>query len=99
MSGPVDVLAVMDRNIAADEGDFCNPRWIAEMREARTAVAELIEAHKLALATIDSYLAYSHDGDPWKEDARAMGEMDINDFARDGRLQRCRAAIARVGAA
>lgn len=58
-------------------------------------VRELVEAHRIALATIDDYLAYEHDGDPWKEDARAMGEMDINDFATDGRLERCRAALAK----
>ncbi len=47
-----------------------------------------------AVATIKDYLAYKHNGDPWEEDARAMGEMDINDYARDGRLARAEAALA-----
>lgn len=36
---------------------------------------------------IEDYLNYQHDGDPWTEDARAMGEMEINEFGRDGRLK------------
>jgi len=37
---------------------------------------------------------YEHDGDPWTEDARAMGEMDIDDYAKDGRLTNARTALA-----
>jgi hypothetical protein len=57
---------------------------------------ELLEALKVALATIEDYLDYDHDGDPWTEDARSMGEMDVNDYKRDGRLDRARAAIAKA---
>lgn len=39
-----------------------------------------------AVAVINDYLAYEHNGDPWNEDARLMGEMEINDYGRDGRL-------------
>lgn len=46
-----------------------------------------------AVAVIADYLAYEHNGDPWKEDARAMGEMDINDYGRDGRLHRALALL------
>lgn len=56
--------------------------------------AALVVALKEALATIDDYLNYEHNGDPWTEDARAMGEMDIDDYSRDGRLDRARAALA-----
>lgn len=54
----------------------------------------LREALRSCLEVIDDYLAYDHDGDPWKEDARLMREMEIDDFARDGRLERARAALS-----
>lgn len=54
----------------------------------------LLDALKGAVAVIEDYLAYNHDGDPWKEDARTMGEMDINDYERDGRLEKARAMLA-----
>jgi hypothetical protein len=55
--------------------------------------ARLREALKSCLDTVEDYLNYTHDGDPWTEDARAMGEMDINDFKNDGRLDRAVAAL------
>ena len=60
------------------------------------ASPDLLAALRDALVVIDDYLAYEHDGDPNEEDARLMGEMDINDYARDGRLAAARAAIARA---
>lgn len=59
--------------------------------------AALVAALKGALAVIDDYLAYTHDGDPWKEDARSMGEMDINDANNDGRIESWRAALSAAG--
>jgi hypothetical protein len=59
--------------------------------------AALVEALQGALAVIDDYLAYDHNGDPWTEDARTMGEMDINDYKHDGRLENARAALAAAG--
>lgn len=50
-------------------------------------VDRLRSALQAAIETIQDYLAYEHDGDPWSEDSRAMGEMDINDYAKDGRLE------------
>ncbi len=77
-----------------------------QMRDyARAAIAAsapnaaLVEALKGALAVIEDYLEYDHDGDPWKEDARTMGEMDINDYQRDGRLESARAALSSAGPA
>lgn len=64
--------------------------------ELIAAAPELLAALRGALAVIDDYLDYDHDGDPWKEDARTMGEMDINDYRRDGRLESARAAIAKA---
>jgi len=54
----------------------------------------LVEALGASVSTIEDYLAYEHDGDPWTEDARAMREMDIDDYAKDGRLTNARAALA-----
>jgi len=59
---------------------------------------ELLEALKEALATIEDYLEYDHNGDPWVEDARSMGEMDINDYKIDGRLENAREVIAKATA-
>lgn len=58
---------------------------------------ELVKALQGALAVIDDYLAYDHNGDPWTEDARTMGEMDINDYQHDGRLDAARAALHAAG--
>lgn len=60
------------------------------------AAPELLAALEAALTVIDDYLTYEHNGDPWTEDARAMGEMDIDDYERDGRLESARAAIAKA---
>jgi hypothetical protein len=65
----------------------------AELRTQREALAEALSG---ALATIEDYLGYSLDGDPWKEDARLLGEMDINDYGKDGRIVRARAALKAV---
>ena len=58
--------------------------------------ADLLHVLKQAVSTIQDYLAYKHDGDPWEEDARVMGEMDINAFGSDGRLDAALAVIAKA---
>ena len=58
---------------------------------------QLVEALKDALTVIRDYLEYEHDGDPWTEDARAMGEMEIDDYKSDGRLDRAEAILAAAG--
>ena len=67
---------------------------LAQLVAERDALAAALQG---ALATIDDYLAYDHNGDPWTEDARTMGEMDINDYESDGRLEKARAALAAAG--
>ena len=67
----------------------------AELRRLHEANQVMLEALKEAVATIEDYLDYDHNGDPWTEDARSMGEMDVNDYKRDGRLDRARSAIAK----
>jgi len=61
--------------------------------EAADKIDALEKALREAVATITDYVEYQHDGDPWTEDARTMGEMDINEYATDGRLAIARAAL------
>lgn len=65
-----------------------------EMSAAGQSKADLIAALEACISVIDDYLAYRHDGDPTREDARLMGEMEINRFAQDGRLEAALAALA-----
>ena len=69
---------------------------VQELRRLHEVNVELLEALKGALATIKDYLAYDHNGDPWTEDARLMGEMDVNDYERDGRLDRANIVIVKA---
>ena len=48
---------------------------------------ELVEALRACIGVIVEYTEYEHSGDPWEEDARAMGEMSIDDFKQEGKLQ------------
>lgn len=54
----------------------------------RKSIRELRGAFEELLGAAVEYQEYEHDGDPWSEDARAMGEMIIDDMARDGRLDK-----------
>lgn len=82
---------------AQSDGSKAFAQDAIEMHERmRAAAPELLAALEAALFVIQDYLEYDHDGDPWKEDARTMGEMDINDYERDGRLEFARAAIAKA---
>lgn len=67
-------------------GDAARRAIDGEANLEPTETEKLRSALRAAVDTIQDYLAYEHDGDPWKEDSRAMGEMDINDYGRDGRL-------------
>lgn len=73
--------------------------WISEAEANARLIAsapELLAALEAALLVIEDYLEYGHNGDPWTEDARTMGEMDINDYKHDGRLESARAVIAKA---
>jgi len=48
----------------------------------RALVDELIEKYKILLSASQEYWDYTHDGDPWTEDARAMGEMTLDEIKR-----------------
>ena len=79
-----DCLVDMDAEILED----------ADHIDAQAAkIKALVDALTASVATIEDYIGYQHDGDPWSEDARAMGEMDINDYATDGRLENARAQL------
>ena len=41
---------------------------------------ELREALSVCVDAITEYHEYEHDGDPWTEDARAMGEMWLDEL-------------------
>ena len=58
-----------------------------------TTEEKLRSALQAAVDTIADYLAYEHEGDPWSEDARVMGEMDINYYGSDGRLAYARGLL------
>jgi len=67
------------------------------IKQADAVREQLVAALSGALSVIQDYLEYEHNGDPWTEDARAMGEIDIDDYQRDGRLEAARAALAATG--
>lgn len=67
---------------------------MSEQQSISSREEQLVSALEAALAVIEDYLAYKHDGDPWTEDARTMGEMDINDYAIDGRLEYAKGLLA-----
>lgn len=46
---------------------------------------ELIAAFKELLEGASEYWGYEHDGDPWNEDSRVMGEMTLDYMRRNGR--------------
>ncbi|MCG7985049.1 MAG: hypothetical protein JAY90_20145 [Candidatus Thiodiazotropha lotti] len=56
---------------------------------------ELICAFDALLAAAIDYVDYEHDGDPWSEDAREMGEMDLDDLKRKGKLDEYRLLLDR----
>ncbi len=68
-----------------------NRRAHTDAQAERIAILEGVAAGMLGV--IKDYLAYEHDGDPWREDARTMGEMSINEAADDGRLASWTAAL------
>ena len=43
----------------------------------------IVKAFEEMLEVIKEYREYEHDGDPWTEDARAMGEMSLDELSSD----------------
>ena len=46
----------------------------------RDKVEALIEKYQILLSAAKEYWEYEHDGDPFAEDARAMGEMTLDEI-------------------
>jgi hypothetical protein len=57
---------------------------------------ELVKALEVCLMGIKEYLEYEHDGDPWREDSRAMGEMQLDNMKRNGEYDFAIKALQRV---
>lgn len=89
----LELAAQLDTVHPMDRRAQLNWDSAAELCRLHAENVALLEALLGAIATIDDYLSYEHNGDPWTEDARIMGEMDINDYQNDGRLERARALI------
>lgn len=49
-----------------------------------TATKQLLHCYETLLEAAEEYITYEHDGDPWSEDARAMGEMELDDIGEEG---------------
>ena len=58
----------------------------AENKAMRNSFSAIIDALEMAVIAINDYAEYEHSGDPYEEDSRAMGEMEIDDMKNDGRL-------------
>lgn len=52
-----------------------------------TRADELYEALEKIMPAVKQYIEYEHDGDPWTEDARSMGEMDLNELDKEGVIE------------
>lgn len=64
-----------------------NQRLTAIATKHATRADELYEALKKIMPAVKQYLEYEHDGDPWTEDARSMGEMDLNELDKEGVIE------------
>ena len=51
---------------------------------------EMIAAYTKMLNAIIDYAEYEYSGDPWEEDARAMGEMEIDALKSPSEIIRLR---------
>ena len=61
---------------------------VYDCKEAEERIKELEEALRTLLASVDDYIEYEHDGDPFSEDARVMGEMELNEINNSGELSK-----------
>ena len=68
-------------------------RMDVEMQLILDSRAELARSFAVLLTAAKDYIDYEWSGDPWEEDSRAMGEMALNDLARQGKLEEFRKMI------
>lgn len=59
-----------------------------ELEKLKKEHAELFKALSALIVAANEYADYQHDGDPDTEDARAMGEMMLDDLKQDGTLDK-----------
>lgn len=52
-----------------------------------TRADELHVALEKIMPAVKQYLEYEHNGDPYTEDARSMGEMDLNELDNKGFIE------------
>ncbi len=93
MSAPVDVLAVIDNFIDPQSA----PHQPHDLREARAAVAELIDSQKADARLVAVLLSYLNDNLSEREKGRLGTELMARDLS-DHAARRA-AALARVGGA
>ena len=60
-------------------------------------MAQLLTEIKRLIEAVEEYLNYEHSGDPFEEDSRVMGEMAIDDFNRDGSLEKLKQMVYEKG--
>ena len=83
-------------------GPYSHENRFDDLEEAERAVRiiavspEILEALDLLLNSVIEYVNYRHDGDPYTEDARTMGEMGLNDLHRDGSLDKMKLLIKKA---
>lgn len=68
------------------EHQLCRHEMEEDSGEA--CLTELLCAFDTLLSAAIEYVEYEHDGDPWAEDKRAMGEMELDGFRRSGQLEK-----------
>lgn len=96
IDSPMSKVWVCEGPLNPDHQEKAFETHVLEYSPEAAAAGELEQELQSALAIIDDYLAYKHDGDPWAEDARAMGEMEINSYGSDGRLAKARKLLERI---
>jgi len=69
-----------------------------ETAASESSLNDLLCAFDELLKAAIEYRDYEYDGDPWAEDARAMGEMTLDDMKRDGRLEKYQKILAAFNA-
>jgi hypothetical protein len=57
------------------------------------SLSEIKDLVKDLIKDVEEYVNYEHDGDPWSEDYRVMGEMSLDAWGKGGRLDILKAMI------
>ncbi|QIW88979.1 hypothetical protein phiV208_46 [Vibrio phage phiV208] len=83
---------LMTRYVTMTENQFKKKneeieRLTAIATKHATRADELYEALEKIMPAVKQYIEYEHDGDPWTEDARSMGEMDLNELDKEGVIE------------